>query len=156
MNSDQLLLAAAAAKKTTLGITSRHSSSFGRRALAAVLADPEGGESSEEGAEESELQLWRLLPQMKDLPEAMLKKLPLSTMFQLNAALQKEKKCSEKLRVNSRLAQNAKKTAGNPTTVGEVKDNWKDLLHPARFLGSASCSLAEQWAAARAASSREL
>ena len=87
MNSDQLLLAAAAAKKTTAAITSRHSSSFGRRALTAVLADPEGGESSEEGGEELDLQLWRLLPQLKDLPEAMLKKLPLSTMFQLNAAL---------------------------------------------------------------------
>ena len=151
LNPEQLQLAAAAAKKTTAGITSRHSSSFGRRALSAVLADPEGGESSEDGGEETDMQLWRLLPQLKDLPEAMLKKLPLSAMFQLNAALQKEKKCSEKLGVNSRLAQNAKKATRSPVTIGESKDNRKDLLHPARFLGGASCSLAEQWAAARAA-----
>ena len=70
-------------------------------------------------------------------------------MFQLNAALQKEKKCSEKLGVNSRLAQNAKKAARNPVVVQEGRDNCKDLLHPARFLGGASCSLTEQWSAPR-------
>ena len=101
--------AAAAAKKASLNITSRHSSSFGRRVLAASLEDPDDAETMEASGEEDEFQLWKLLPQLKDLPESMLRKLPLTAMFQLNAALQKEKKCSEKLGVNSRLAQNAKR-----------------------------------------------
>ena len=89
--------AAAAAKKASLNITSRHSSSFGRRVLAASLEDPDDADTMEASGEEDEFQLWKLLPQLKDLPESMLRKLPLTAMFQLNAALQKEKKCSEKL-----------------------------------------------------------
>ena len=143
--------AAAAAKKASLNITSRHSSSFGRRVLAASLEDPDDADTMEASGEEDEFQLWKLLPQLKDLPESMLRKLPLTAMFQLNAALQKEKKCSEKLGVNSRLAQNAKKAARNPAVVSEGLDNRRDLLHSARYLGGASCSLVEQWAAARAA-----
>ena len=53
--------------------------------------------------ESGDLELWRLLPQLKDLPEALLRKLPVSAMFQLNTALAKEKKTSEKLGINSRL-----------------------------------------------------
>ena len=88
--------------------------------------------------ESGNLELWRLLPQLKELPEALLRKLPVSAMFQLNAALAKEKKTSEKLGINSRLAKNSKKTARNPTAVDKGQDNWKDILHPARFLGGAS------------------
>ena len=119
--------------------------------MAEALADPADEESAEEGEDDTVLQLWKLLPQLKDMPEAFLKKLPVATMFQLNTALQKEKKSSEKLGVNSRLVQNAKKAARSPVLMKEGHDNRKDLLHPARFLGGASCSLGEQWAAARAA-----
>ena len=149
MDPVQLSKAAKAAKKRAVSISSRHSSNFRGKAVAVALADPEEGSSEEEFEEGTEQQLWRLLPQLKDLPEHFLKTLPVSTMFQLNAALQKEKKCSEKLGVNSRLAQNAKKAARKPVVVQEGRDNCKDLLHPARFLGGASCSLTEQWAAAR-------
>ena len=145
----QLSKAAKAAKKTAVSISNRHSSNFRGKAVAVALADPEEGSSEEEFEEGTEQQLWRLLPQLKDMPEHFLKKLPVSAMFQLNVALQKEKKCSEKLGVTSRLAQNAKKAARNPVVVQEGRDNRKDLLHPARFLGGASCSLTEQWAAAR-------
>ena len=53
-----------------------------------LLADPE----SEEGTEG--LEQWKLLPQLKDIPERILKTLPLSAMFQLNNALAKEQKSS--------------------------------------------------------------
>ena len=63
---------------------SRHTSNFAARVLAGSLADPDEEEDSEEEGEE--LELWRLLPQLKDIPESLLKKLPLSAMFQLNTA----------------------------------------------------------------------
>ena len=90
-----------------------------------------------------------MLLQLKDLPEAWVKKLPLSVLFQLNSALDKERKTSEKLGVNTRLAHNAKKLARCPTEVESGPDNRKNLLHPVRFLGGASCSLAELWEEAR-------
>ena len=126
---------------------SRHTSNFAARVLAGSLADPDEEEDSEEEGEE--LELWRLLPQLKDIPESLLKKLPLSAMFQLNTALAKENKTAEKLGINSRLAKNSKKLAKHPVMVERGLDNRKDILHPARFLGGASCALAEQWAAAR-------
>ena len=52
----------------------------------------------------------------------------------LNHALSKEKKNTEKLGTNSKLARNALKVSRNPTTVEKGKDNRKDILHPARFL----------------------
>ena len=48
--------------------------------------------------------MWRLLPQLKKVPEAFLKKLPLNAMFQLNNVLAEEVKTTEKLGVNSKLA----------------------------------------------------
>ena len=71
------------------------------------MVDHDAMEDSEE--EDSELELWRLLPQLKELPETFLRKLPLSEVFQLNTALAKEKKSSEKLGINSRLGKNAQK-----------------------------------------------
>ena len=126
-----------------------NTSNFAARVLAGSLADPDEEEDSEEEGEE--LELWRLLPQLKDIPESLLKKLPLSAMFQLNTALAKENKTAEKLGINSRLAKNSKKLAKHPVMVERGLDNRKDILHPARFLGGASCALAEQWAAARQA-----
>ena len=52
-----------------------------------MLVDPE--EQEEDGGADN-LELWRLLPQLKSIPESLLKKLDLSTMFQLNSALVKE------------------------------------------------------------------
>ena len=111
------------------------------------MADPDEEDESEE--EGDELKLWKLLPQLRDLPEAILKKLLLSAMFQLNTALAKEKKSSEKLGVNNKLAKNAKKSSKNPATVEKGIDNRKDILHPSRFLCGASCGLGELWDAAK-------
>ena len=121
---------------------SRHTSNFAARVLAGSLADPDGEEDTEEECDK--LELWRLLPQLKDIPESLLKKLPLSAMFQLNTALAKENKTAEKLGINSKLAKNSKKLAKHPVVIERGLDNRKDILHPARFLGGASCALAEQ------------
>ena len=110
--------------------------------------DPNTKESDEEA---EGLELWKLLPQLRDSPENLLKKLPLSAVFQLNNALAKEQKTSERLSINMRLSHNAKKLAKNPILVEEGHDNRKDILLPARFLGGASSSLSEQWEAARRA-----
>ena len=148
MDSSTSERSAASARKTTDAIKKRHRSSFSSRLFSEAVPDPDddGEVSEEEGAE---LQLWKLLPQLKELPESLLKKLPISAMFQLNHALAKEKKSSEKLGVNTKLARNAVKLSQCPTQVPKGKDNRKDVLHPARFLGGASCSLPEQWAEAK-------
>ena len=145
-SSSSLARSLAAAARLTGSVKSRHAGTFGGRSAAAVV-DPDGPASEDEG--DPSLELWKLLPQLKDLPEALLRKLPLSTMFQLNSALAKEKKTSEKLGVNTKLAHNAKKLARNPATVEKGVDNRKDQMHPARFLGGTSCALTEQWAEAR-------
>ena len=146
LSSKQQEKSAAAARKTVNSVTNRHAGSFGKRTLSDMMVDLDEDEDDDSG---SELQLWRLLLQLKELPKAFVKKLPLSAMFQLNSALAKEKKCAEKLGVNTRLAHNAKKLARCPTPVEEGTDNRKNSLHPARFLGGASCLLTEQWIAAR-------
>ena len=79
--------------------------------------------------------MWRLLPQLKDIPESLLKKLPLSAMFQLNSALAKENKTADKLGINSKLAKNSEKLAKHPVMIERGPDNRKDVLHPARFMG---------------------
>ena len=53
--------------------------------------DPNTKESDKEA---EGLELWKLLPQLRDIPENILKKLPLSAVFQLNNALAKEQKTS--------------------------------------------------------------
>ena len=111
-----------------------------------LLVDPDTRESDEEV---EGLELWKLLPQLKDIPEHLLKKMPLSAVFQLNNALAKEQKTSERLGVNTRLSHNAKKLAKSPVLVEESYDNRRDILHPARFLGGASSSLAEQWSVSK-------
>ena len=40
--------------------------------MAEELADPADEESTEEGEDDTVLQLWKLLPQLKDMPEAFL------------------------------------------------------------------------------------
>ena len=147
MSEEQLSKSKKAASKAVNSIKNRHPSNFVARVAASTIADPDEEEGSD--MECGELELWRLLPQLKDLPEEWIKKLPLSAMFQLNTALAKENKSAEKLGVNSKLAKNSKKLAKHPTIVERGPDNRKDVLHPARFLGGASCALSDQWAAAR-------
>ena len=50
----------------------RNTSGFSTKLLGASLADPDSMEDSED--EGGDLELWRLLPQLKDLPEALLTK----------------------------------------------------------------------------------
>ena len=151
MSNQKLAKAASAAKKAVSNVANRHAGNYGGGRSLASVADPDEarGSDSEEGGED--LQLWRLLPQLKELPESLLRKLPMDAMFQLNSALAKEKKSSEKLGVNTRLAHNAKRVARHPATVEKGLDNRRDQLHPARFLGGVNSALAEQWSAARSA-----
>ena len=147
MSSTSLARSEAEASRLTASVKGRHASNFGGGGgRDTALADP--GEDESEG-EEDGLELWRLLPRLKDIPETLLRKIPLSAMFQLNNALAKEKKTMERLGVNTKLTHNAKKLSRTPAAVEKGVDNRKDILHPARFLGGASCALTEQWAAAR-------
>ena len=92
----------AAARRLAGNMRDRHPGNLGKRA---TLEDIDDQESEEEGIEE--LELWKLLHQLRDLPEHLVKKLPLSAMFQLNTALSKEKKTTERLGVNTKLIHNA-------------------------------------------------
>ena len=58
-----------------------------RRSSAPAPTDPEQEDSD---MESEDLELWKLLPQLKDLPETLVRKLPISVLFQLNSALAKE------------------------------------------------------------------
>ena len=121
------------AGKLTASAKSRHTGNFGGgRCVVSMLVDP--AEPEEEDMADN-LELWRLLPQLKNIPEALLRKLPLSAMFQLNNALGKEKKTTARLGVNTKLAHNAKELVSRPATVDRGVDNRRDILHPARFLG---------------------
>ena len=126
---------------------SRHPSNFGKKPTLESIEDLEEEDSEEDVS--SDLELWKLLPQLKDLPESLLKKLPMSAMFQLNTALSKEKKTTEKLGVNTKLTHNVKQLAKNPVVLERGRDNRREVLHPPRFLGGACSSLADQWAEAR-------
>ena len=101
------------------------------------MADQDEGEELDSEEDCRDLQLWRLFPQLKELPESLLN------------TLAKEKKTSERLGVNTRLAHNAKKMVRHPVEVEKGVDSRREKLHPARFLGGVSCSHPEQWAAAR-------
>ena len=92
----------------------RHGAKFSKRVLAEASADPEDDDEIDMENSEAKLQIWKLLPQLKGLPESLLGKIPLAAMFQLNTALQKEVKNTEKLGVNARLAQNVKKSCQMP------------------------------------------
>ena len=147
MSRDQLGRSLAKARKTADSQKTRHPGSFGQKKKH-VTADPDEEDTEEEGLGE-EWQLWKLLPHLQSLPEAMVKKLPMAAMFQLNAALGKEQKTTARMGVNTRLAQNAQKLAKRPVQVPSGEDNRKDVLHPARFLGGASCSNGEMWLEAK-------
>lgn len=93
--------------------------------------------------------IWKLLPHLQQLPEDMLRQLPLSAVFQLNRALADDSRTSSKLSVSARLTNNAKAAVERPIAVEAGLDNRKNKLHKARFLGGASCSGQELWLLAR-------
>ena len=63
----------AGANRLTGSVRSRHPGSFGSKKIDKNMVDPDDEMSEEEGGE---LELWRLLPQLRELPEDMLRKLP--------------------------------------------------------------------------------
>jgi hypothetical protein len=95
------------------------------------------------------LQIWRILPALKDIPESVLLQIPRSEVFQLNAALVKESKAANKLQTSAKLTLNAHQLTANPVLIEAGHDDRKDVLHPARFLGGASCSAQALWLSAR-------
>ena len=115
-------------------------------AVATLLQMQDPGEDEDEGSSgESNSEIWRLLPHLQSVPEATLKKLPLAAIFQLSNALAKSSKATEKMSINSRLALNAESIMKNPTHVAGGLDNRRTVLHEARFLGGACCSLTDVW-----------
>jgi len=106
--------------------------------------DPDA-DSDEEMTGEANAEIWKLLPQLHGVPEATLKKLPLSAIFQLSNALAKSSKIADKMSVSSKLAQNAQHLLKNPVTVAAGTDNRRTVLHEGRFLGGACCSMADIW-----------
>lgn len=95
------------------------------------------------------LAIWQLLPHVKDLSADMISQLPLSAVFQLNAALAKESKTASKMNVSQRLTSNAQATQTSPVKISEGFDDRKEKLHDARFIGGASCSGQFLWLRAR-------
>ena len=85
--SSQLSTAASKARKAVDWVANRHRAKFSKWVLAEASADPEDDDKMNVENSEAELQIWRLLPQLKSLPESLLGKIPLTAMFQLNTAL---------------------------------------------------------------------
>jgi hypothetical protein len=137
------MLAGKAAEKEKL----RNPSSYVSGKSKSRMQDPDESESESEDGDE--LQIWKMLPNLKNISEAKLKNMPVEFIFQLNAALGKDKKNTEKLTVNARLAQNVQKLIRHPVKVKEGEDNRRDILHASRYLGGASCALTEIWSGAR-------
>jgi hypothetical protein len=106
------------------------------------IEDPDESMSGEGGGS---AEIWKLLPHLSGVAESTLRSLPLSAIFQLNLALQRESKCTAKQSVNARLAHNAQQLLTCPTRVPEGLDNRKTILHSSRFLGGPSCSNVELW-----------
>jgi hypothetical protein len=101
------------------------------------------------GAAADPLEIWRMLPALKDLPVALLQQLPRSEIFQLNAALVKENKTASRIQTNAKLMMNAQQLEKSPTQVEPGYDDRKRVLHKARFLGGASCTAQQLWLQAR-------
>jgi hypothetical protein len=93
--------------------------------------------------------IWRLLPALKDVPNELLRRLPLSTVLQLNEALARETKNIKTMDADAKLQHNAEALAASPTTVDKGLDNRGSVLHNARFLGGACCSAQTVWLKAR-------
>jgi hypothetical protein len=91
------------------------------------------------------MEVWKLLPHLQGVPEATLKKLPLSAVFQLSNALAKSSKINDKLSISSKLALNAQSLVKNPLVVEGGQDNRRTKLHEGRFLGGACCAMNDIW-----------
>jgi len=111
--------------------------------LSALIQDPDDDDSTDQTT--AKLEIWKLLPQLHNIPEATLKKLPLSAIFQLSNALTKNSKMADKMTVSSRLAADVQELVKNLTLVKGGTDNRRNLLHEGRFLGGAACSMADTW-----------
>ena len=118
--------------------------SDGMEASVLNLEDPDMSED-ETLEDEAKVEIWSLLPQLKNVPQSTLKKLPLSAIFQLSNALAKNSKLADKMSTSSRLAQNAQDAMKNPKQVASGLDNRRNLLHEGRFLGGACCSAVDLW-----------
>ena len=150
MDSDSLDYTREAAKQKMREQKQRNTSSHTRNTLLAKLIQSSRDPDEEEEVEEDEeIEIWKLLPHLKSVPEKMLKKLDVSAILQLNSALAKESKNSEKLSISSRMAQYADQLARKPAKVKAGEDDRCTLLHEGRFLGGASCSAQELWLQAR-------
>jgi hypothetical protein len=114
-------------------------------------SDPDSGLTAAEAGSSNPdpLQVWKLLPALKDMPLNVLQQLSRSEIFQLNTAVLKESKVAGKLQTNAKLTMNAQQLVANPATIPGGLDDRKSVLHPARFLGGASCSAQELWLKAR-------
>lgn len=119
---------------------------FNNEGFGSILV-PEDANCGSEG----NLELWKLLPAIQHLPEEKLRRLPISALFQLNAALEKQSKMAGKMQVSARLAANAQRLLSNPVSVPAGLDDRRENIHPARFYGGASCSAQSLWLKARAA-----
>jgi hypothetical protein len=93
--------------------------------------------------------IWRLLPALKDVPNELLRSLPLSTVLQLNEALARETRNIKTMDADTKLQHNAEALAATPATVDRGLDNRGSVLHNARFLGGAGCSAQTIWLKAR-------
>ena len=84
MSSQKLSAASAKAHKAVSSVTKRHTNNFRRGAGILSVTDPDLEEDEVMASDVSEeLQIWRLLPQLRSLPESLVSRLPLATMFQL-------------------------------------------------------------------------
>jgi hypothetical protein len=97
----------------------------------------------------SQLEIWKLLPHVRELPVNLVSRLPLSALFQLNSALAKESKLADKMNISQKLTHNASSLLTNPVKIAGGQDDRKDQLHEARFLGGASCAGQTLWLKAR-------
>jgi hypothetical protein len=93
--------------------------------------------------------IWRLLPALKDVPNELLRSLPLSTVLQLNEALARETRNIKTMDADTKLQHNAEALAAAPATIDRGLDNRGSVLHNARFLGGAGCSAQTIWLKAR-------
>ena len=148
MDCETLSSLTSAARKMARNEQLRQPAAYGYQS---GISDPGEEQDAEEemAASGADLQVWKLLPHLNNLPEEMLKRLPLSAIFQLNAAMAKESKTAAKMSTNARLAANAQKLASNPKRIQAGVDNRRELLHPARFLGGTSCASTDLWLTAK-------
>jgi hypothetical protein len=107
--------------------------------------DPDTDSIQGEATGMANLEICKLLPHLGNVPEDTLRKLPLSAIFQLSNALAKSSKATDKLSLNSRLAANAQGLMKAPTKVHAGEDNRRTVLHEARFLGGACCTMNDIW-----------